>query len=473
MRARAEAMPAHRIDSPEVSAREFLVRLYEAALQRVDPNLLIPDALGRRGDALYVRSVSSARRREFVFVPTRLAVLSLGKAAASMAARADEILGDRVATGLVIVPSGTPALPLPARYRVIGASHPHPDERSLAAGQAALSLASSLGKDDLLLVLLSGGGSSLMAAPAEGLTLEDKARTIALLMVAGAPIKDVNLVRGALSRVKGGRLSEMAGAAGVVTLVLSDLGDDGWHLVASGPTLGLPPSPSEALEILSRYRLAPLVPSPVRSFLERPVPSRAARPVGQRFSVLLADIRSALEGAQQEALRLGAEVRLMPELLHGEARSAGHRLALAAASAGRLSRRQDHSPRRFVTLFGGETTVAVKGAGRGGRNRELALAAAYPIAGLTGACILCAGTDGIDHDPEAAGAFVDDTTVERAEQLGLDPARALVDNDTGPFFDKLGDAFSPGATGTNVGDVAFVLAPVEAHPAPREPADPE
>jgi glycerate 2-kinase len=471
-RAEAESMPAHRIDSPEGSAREFLVRLYEAALRRVDPNLLVPEALGRRGDALVVRSVSSARRREFVFVPSRLAILSLGKAAASMAACADEILGDRVATGIVIVPNGTPAVPLPTRYRVIEASHPQPDERSLFAGQVALSLASHLGKDDLLLVLLSGGGSSLMAAPADGLTLEDKARTIGLLMAAGAPIKDVNLVRGALSRVKGGRLSEAAGAADVVTLVLSDLGDEGWHLVASGPTLGLPPSPREAFEIFHRYRITPLVPPPVRSFLERPVPGRAPRPLGQRFSVLLADIRSALEGAQQEALRLGAEVRMMPELLSGEARSAGPRLALAAASAGRLSRRPEPSHRRLVTLFGGETTVGVKGPGRGGRNRELALAAAHQIAGLNGACILCAGTDGIDHEPDAAGAFVDDTTLERAEELGLDPARALLDNDTGPFFERLKDAFSPGATGTNVGDVAFVLAPVEPPGDPSEPTEP-
>lgn len=450
-------MPAHRLDAPGGGAREFLTRLYEAALKRVDPWHLVSEALGRRGSAVYVRSVSAARQREFVFAPRRLALLAVGKASCAMAARADEILGERVDSALVIAPFGVPSLPLPARYRRLEAMHPHPDESSVTAANAALTLAAGLDAGDLFLVLLSGGGSSLMAAPAGSLTIADKSRAVALLMAAGAPIQDVNLVRGALSRVKSGRLSSAAGAADVVTLVLSDLGDEGWHLVASGPTLGAPPARTAALDILNRYRLGPLIPIAVRDFLEeRPAPP--SLPVsGPRIGVLLGDIRSALEGAQLEARRLGADVRVVPELLNGEARAAGRRLGLAAASAGRLSRVKNSVRRPLVTIFGGETTVAVKGPGRGGRNRELALAAAYPIAGLSGATILCVGTDGVDHEPDAAGAFVDDTTLARAEAAGLDPARALLDNDTGPFFEKLGDSFSPGPTGTNVGDMAFVL----------------
>jgi glycerate-2-kinase len=276
-------------------------------------------------------------------------------------------------------------------------------------------------------------------------------------MAAGAPIADLNVVRGALSRVKGGRLAAAAGAADVLTLVLSDLGDDGWHLVASGPTLGVPPRPAEARAILDRYRLGPLVPAAVRAFLERPADTDSLPGAGPRWSVLLADVRTALEGARLEAHRLGFDARVVPDLLAGEARSAGRRLALAGASAGNLRRRSVAS-RRLVTIFGGETTVTVRGPGRGGRNRELALATAYAIAGIEGATVLCAGTDGVDHDASAAGAFVDGTTLPRAEALGLDPGRALLDNDTGPFFEALGDAFQPGATGTNVGDVAFVLA---------------
>jgi glycerate 2-kinase len=436
--------------------REFLTRLYRAAVAAVDPAALVSEALGRRGDGVYVRSVSSAARREFVFAPSRVVVLAVGKAAVPMTAAAGAALGRRLDEAFVVAPASASAEGLPPGARLLPASHPHPDAQSVAAGEAALSLAQRLRKGDLLLVLLSGGGSSLLAAPAGDLTLEDKARTAALLMAAGAPIADLNVVRGALSRIKGGRLAAAAGAADVMTLVLSDLGDDGWHLVASGPTLGVPPRPAEARAILERYRLGPLVPAGVRAFLERPG-SEEASGRGPRWSVLLADVRTALEGARLEAHRLGFEARVVPELLAGEARAAGRRLALAGASAGNLRRRSIAS-RRLVTILGGETTVTVRGHGRGGRNRELALATAYAIAGIDGATVLCAGTDGVDHETSAAGAFADGTTLARAEALGLDPGRALLDNDTGPFFEALGDAFQPGATGTNVGDVALVLA---------------
>jgi glycerate-2-kinase len=386
-----------------------------------------------------------------------MALLAVGKAAVPMARAAQEALGSRIDEALVAAPHYEEGASLPSSWRLVPAGHPIPDAGSLEAAEKALALAASLTADDLLLVLLSGGGSSLMAGPAEGLSLEEKSRAISLLSAAGAPIAEINAVRGALSRVKAGWLSAACGEAEVVTLVLSDLGDDGWHLVASGPTLGLPPSPANALAILERYRVTPLLPQAVRAVLARPAASHVPRPTGPRWSVLLADIRTALQGAHLAALRRGAEPRVIPELLSGEARSAARRLAIAGASAGHLWRRTGARP--LVTLFGGETTVTVKGPGRGGRNRELALATALRLAGAAGACALVAGTDGVDHEPDAAGAFVDGTTIDRAEALGLDPWKALRDNDTAPFFAALGDAFAPGPTGTNVGDVAFVLAP--------------
>jgi glycerate-2-kinase len=426
----------------------------------VEPGRLVRQALGRRGDALWVRSVSSAARREFVFVPTRVMVLAVGKAAVPMARAVHEALGSRVDAGLVIAPSNSLATGLPPSWRLVLSGHPQPDAGSLEAGSLALRLAASLGKDDLLLVLLSGGGSALMAAPAEGTTLEEKSRTVALLGAAGAPIVEINTVRGALSRVKAGWLSSAAAVADVVTLVLSDLGDEGWHHVASGPTLGLPSTGEAALTILERYRLTPLVPPSVRAVLSRAIPP-PPRPTGNRWSVLLADIRTAMEGARLTALRLGAEARVVPELLSGEARSAAGRLAVAAATAGPIWRRAAGARRPSVSIFGGETTVTVKGKGRGGRNRELALATAFPLAGVPGACALVAGTDGVDNEADAAGAFVDGSTLARAEARGLDPALALLQNDSGTFFALLGDDFAPGPTGTNVGDVAFVLSPGE------------
>ncbi|MFI5119828.1 MAG: glycerate kinase [Thermoanaerobaculia bacterium] len=443
-----------------MDAREILMRLYRAAVAAVDPAALVSESLGRRGAGVFVRSVSSRARREFVFAPSRVAVLAVGKAAVPMAAAAHSTLGTRIDDMLVVAPQDAPFRTLPPSTRTIGARHPLPDEGSLLAGETALSLARSLGKDDLLVVLLSGGGSSLLCAPAPGISLEDKVKTSALLLAAGAPIADVNAVRAALSRVKGGRLAAAAGAADVLTLVLSDLGDAGWHLVASGPTLGWPTRPFEARAILERFRIAPLVPPSVRAHLSYGHEPTPTRPGGPRWSVLLADVRTALEGARVEALRLGIEPRVVHELLSGEARVAGGRLAYAGATAGDLRRRRSAlAPRRHVTILGGETTVTVTGQGHGGRNREVALAAAREIVEAPGIAMLCAGTDGVDHEPDAAGAFVDGTTLARAEALGLDPGRALLDNDTGPFFQALGDAFSPGPTGTNVGDVAFVLGP--------------
>ena len=457
-----------------MDAREILTRLYRAAVAAVDPAALVGEALGRRGAGVFIRSVSARTRREFVFAPSRVAVLAVGKAAVPMAAAAHANLGSRIDDLLVVAPENAPFHDLPPSVRTIGARHPDPDESSLAAGEAALSLAAGLGKGDLFVVLLSGGGSSLLCAPAPGISLDDKSKASRLLLAAGTPIADVNAVRAALSRVKGGRLAAAAGAADVVTLVLSDLGDAGWHLVASGPTLGSPTRPADARAILDRYRIAPLVPASVRAHLSyghEPAPPRQG---GPRWSVLLADVRSALEGARVEALRLGIEPRVVPELLSGEARTAGKRLAFAGATAGDLRRRRfTFTPRRHVTILGGETTVTVKGRGHGGRNREVALSAAREIAEAQGVTMLCAGTDGIDNEPDAAGAFVDSATLARAEALGLDSTQALLDNDTGPFFHALGDAFVPGPTGTNVGDVAFVLGPPVAEddsPALPQPA---
>lgn len=439
--------------------RTFLRALYRAAVSAVEPGRLVAEALSRRGNAVVVRSVSDPGRREFVFVPRRVVLLSVGKAAVAMAGAAHRALGALVDESVVIAPAGVPEEALPHGCRYLPASHPVPDESSLAAGREALALASALRAEELLVVLLSGGGSSLMALPAEEIRLEEKARTVSLLSAAGAPIGDINLVRGALSRIKGGRLAAAARQADVVTLVLSDVGDAGWHLVASGPTLGVPPSRRDAVSVLETYRLLSLVPPSVRAYLLSSHPESGPRNGGQRWSVLLGDIRTALEGVRHEALRLGADVRVLPDLLAGEARSAARRLAVAGACAGNLVRRSGAAHRSLVTVFGGETTVTVKGHGRGGRNRELALAAAFHVDGVAGANLLVAGTDGVDNSPDAAGAFVDDTTLSRAAELGLDPSTALADNDSGPFFAALGDAFSPGPTGTNVGDVAFVLAP--------------
>jgi hydroxypyruvate reductase len=441
-----------------LNPKHFLSALYDAAVAAVDPERLVLEALGRRSGALVVRSLADPGRREFVFVPDRVVVLALGKAAVRMAHGASQALGSRVDAALVVAPPGSSRGNLPSGYRLLEAGHPLSDERSLAAGEACLSLASSLRSRDLILVLLSGGSSSLAAAVRPEIGLDDKVRTVSLLAAAGASLTEIHVVRGALSRLKAGRLAAASGAASVVTLVLSDAADDGWHLVGGGPTLGLPPVGREPLAILDRYRLVPLIPQSVRSTLAGPRAEAATPTSGNRWSVLLGDIRTAMAGARQEAARLGADVRVVPELLGGEARAAAGRLAVAAASAGTLHRRRA-GRKAAVTVFGGETTVTVKGSGTGGRCRELALAAALAIGESGSGHLLVAGTDGVDNLPDAAGAFVEPETLARARRHGLDPRAALDANDSGTFFEALGDSFAPGSTGTHVGDLAFVLRP--------------
>ncbi len=443
-----------------MNPKHFLAALYDAAVAAVDPERLVQEALGRRTGALVVRSVADPGRREFVFVPDRLVVLALGKAAVPMALGASRALGTRVDAALVVAPEGSARGNLPQGYRLLEAGHPLSDGRSLEAGEACLSLASSLRSRDLFLVLLSGGGSSLAAAVQPEVGLDDKVRTVSLLAAADASLAEIHVVRGALSRLKAGRLAAAAGSASVVTLVLSDAADGGWHLVAGGPTLGLPALGREPLAILDRYRLVPLLPQSVRTFLAAPGGDLPVASPGNRWSVLLGDIRTAMNGARQEAVRLGAEVRIVPELLGGEARTAASRLAVAAASAGPLHRKGG-GRKPFVTVFGGETTVTVKGHGSGGRCRELALATALAMGDAGSGHILVAGTDGVDHLPDAAGAFVEAGTLARARWLGLDPRAALDANDSGSFFAALGDTFSPGPTGTHVGEVAFVLRPAD------------
>lgn len=443
-----------------MNPKHFLAALYNAAIAAVDPERLVLEALGRRAGALVVRSLAGPGRREFVFVPDRLVVLALGKAAVPMALGASQVLGTRIDAALVVAPEGSPHGSLPPGYRFLESGHPLSDGRSLVAGEECLSLACSLTSRDLFLVLLSGGGSSLAAAVAPEIGLDDKVRTVSLLAAAGATLAEIHVVWGALSRLKAGQLAAAAGPASVVTLVLSDTADDGWHLVGGGPTLGFPALGREPLAILDRYRLVPLVPQSVRSSLAaRSTGARRPSP-GNRWGVLLADVRTAMNGARQEALRLGAEVRVVPELLGGEARAAASRLAVAAASAGPLHR-TGGGRKPAVTVFGGETTVTVKGLGSGGRCRELALATALAMGDAGSGHLLVAGTDGVDHLPDAAGAYVDPGTISRALRHGLDPRAALDANDSGSFFEALGDTFAPGPTGTHVGDIAFVLKPGE------------
>jgi glycerate-2-kinase len=380
-------------------------------------------------------------------------VVGAGKAAAHMARGAEAALGANRLTGLVIVPPGCSA-PL-ASVRVAIGSHPLPDERSLRATVDLCQVVDRQPAAAPLLCLVSGGASSLLVQPQPPLSLADKMAVNRLLLECGAEIAEINTVRKHLSTVKGGGLARRAGGRPILTLALSDVIGDQPSIIGSGPAVPDPTTYAEALAVLEHYSLAAHVPPAVRELLVRGVrgelvetlkPESAA--AHHLSAAVVGSNRTALAGAAIEARRLGYEPLIDPEPLVGDSATA------ARAWAARLRR----LPRaaRWCAIAGGETTVVVRGGGRGGRNQEFALGLAQALAGES-IVALSAGSDGIDGPTDAAGAFVDGVSGQRAAALGLDVAAALADNDSYPFFDRLDDLLRCGPTGTNVMDVKVAV----------------
>ena len=346
---------------------------------------------------------------------------------------------------------------IPERFQWFDAAHPSPDALSEAAGRRALALASETQERATLLVLLSGGASSMLAVPANGLSLHDKMVSARAVMNAGAAIAELNCVRKHLSAIKGGRLA--AAAAGrTVTLAISDVHGpvaDDPAVIGSGPTVGDPTTYADALEIVRQTGVRGVVPANVIAHLER-ADDESPKPGDERlrdgYYEVIGNRQLAMDGARRQATALGYSVHVIADATSGEARNAGHGFASAA-----LALRKEQ---RTCVIASGETTVRVRGSGRGGRNQEFALGALPSIANVAGGLtvvVASAGTDGIDGPTDAAGAVVDTTTPARADRRGLQAEAALRENGAYDFFEPLGDLIMWGPTGTNVGDLHVVL----------------
>lgn len=439
--------------------KDLLLRSFRAAVEAVDPARLVASALRVEGDAVALDApgvgasipLSSMRKVHLV---------GAGKAGRSMGEAALAALGKRVTDGVIAVPRGAEGASGPVRFAAAG--HPVPDIGSFAAAREILSILERAGKGDLVIALLSGGGSAMLSAPAAGITAEEKAETSRLLLRAGADIASFNTVRKHLSEVKGGLLARAARPATVWTLLLSDVPGDDPSVIASGPFSPDPTTYADAIGVLERYGIYYAVPATVRRRLaegadgilpETPKPDDPAL-LGTTAAIVGTN-RTAMDAAALRMAReLGADptaIVLLPGFLRGEARDC------ARSFCGRLRKAAESlSPGRAVVMIaGGETTVNVRGGGKGGRNQEFALAAAVELAGDGTMAVLAAGTDGIDGPTDAAGAYADGTTVARASALGLDIGAHLENNDAYPFFRALGDPIVTGPTGTNVADLAI------------------
>ena len=413
--------------------KRFLVSLFEAAVKAADPELVIRNHLPERPKG-------------------RTIVIGAGKGSAQMAA-AYEKAWDGPLEGVVVTRYGygTPC----QRIEIIEAAHPVPDEAGLVASRRLFDAVSNLTDDDLVVALISGGGSALLPAPPEGMTLADEIAVNRALLASGAPISAMNALRKHLSTIKGGRLAKAAFPARVFSLIVSDIPGDDPAFVASGPTVPDKTSRQEALDIIARYRLD--LPEAALAHI-RSERADAPRPDEACFARnevrVIASAAVSLEAAVREAQRQGVEAVILSDAIEGEAREVAH---VHAAIAREVAKRNRPFRKPVVILSGGETTVTLKGKGRGGRNSEFLLSFALDIDGLHGIHALAADTDGIDGSQDNAGAFADGATRLRLRQAGLDGAALLAKNDAWTAFHVLDDLFVPGPTGTNVNDFRAIL----------------
>jgi len=419
---------------------------FEAAVDSVRPENLVPAQIGRSGMTVLVGGEPLPE------TSGRHVVMAIGKAAAGLTAAwlatapgwANEIL--------VLTPHGAPVpVEVETRATILRGAHPYPDATGEASTRRLLEISAGLGEDDVLVVLLSGGGSALMAAPEEGLELDDVHATTKALLEAGAAINDVNTVRRQLLAAAGGGLARAAHPALVRTLILSDVLGDPLADIASGPTVPATTSAGDALAVLDRFGLRETVPEAVIEYLNaaagRIIDDSAWAAIASTY--VIGNNQTAADAAAAELATRDYDVEVVAHYLEGEASDRGRELGIAGRT------RESRAPTGVVV--GGETTVTVRGGGRGGRNQELALAAAIEIDGAEKVVVLAGGTDGIDGLSDNAGAIVDSTTMERLRRAGIDPAGSLADNDSATAIEAVGDSIRTGPTGTNVCDVTLVL----------------
>ncbi len=430
--------------------------ILDAALEAVEPAQALKNALSLEGDVLRAGGFSLELDKY-----SRIIAVGAGKAGAPMAAALEEVLGDRLQAGRVVVKDGHGG---PTRLISIDeASHPVPDQRGVEAGKRIAELVRrNAGPQTLVCCLLSGGGSALLVAPAPGLTLAHKQETTRLLLACGAEIGEINAIRKHLSSLKGGNLARLAHPSPVLSLIISDVVGDRLDVIASGPTVGDASTWAECQEILRRYHIEQEVPEPVRQRIaaglrgETPdTPKPGDTELAGVHNLIIASNRQALDQAAAKARDLGYTPLILSSTIEGETKDIAR---MHVALAREVMESGHPLPRPCCLISGGETTVTLgPDAGKGGRNQEFALAAALDLEGLEGVLALSAGTDGTDGPTDAAGALSDGRSVARAREKGLDPRGFLERHDAYHFFQELGDLVITGPTRTNVMDIRLML----------------
>jgi glycerate 2-kinase len=416
--------------------RKAALQIFKAALDAAEPQSAVLRHLRYDG-----RTLIAGRQRYSLLGDGRVYVVGAGKASAAMASALERLLGRRITDGLVTVPDQVTARV--RRIRLQHASHPLPDARGVEGAAAIGAMVAAARAEDLVIAVISGGASALLPAPVPGLTLAAKQAITSALLRAGATIHELNTVRKHMSLLKGGQLAALAAPARVLALILSDVIGDDLDVIGSGPTVADRTTVGDARAVLMRYGVA-----------ESAGVLRESAKASQAQNVIVGSNRQAIAAAAKKARELGYRPLVLSTTIDGETREIAKMHAAIAreiATTGRPAR----AP--VCILSGGETTVAVRGVGMGGRNQEFVLAAAIALEGVENFVVFSAGTDGLDGPTDAAGAIADATTLRRAREKGLD-ARAMLDNnDSYRFFGPVDGLIKTGPTGTNVMDVRMLL----------------
>ncbi len=390
----------------------------------------------------------------------RLIVIGFGKAACPMAKAMEDSSLNLIGAGIVITKYNHCNKYNLEKIKVFEAAHPVPDENGLKGTDAIIRLLKSADEYTLVVCLISGGGSALLISPYEGVGLDDKQKITELLLKAGANIQELNTVRKHISRVKGGRLAEIAYPAKVFSLILSDVIGDRLDVIASGPTSPDITTYNDALKVLEKYGLMDRCPHGILDVLYSgtngliPETPKEGNKIFERVeNIIIGSNRTALAAAKKKAEELGFDAEIVSAEIIGEAKEIGKWLAQEAIE----TKNTKKSNRSICLISGGETTVTVTGSGLGGRNMELALSFAIEVDGIDGITLLSAGTDGTDGPTDAAGAIVDGQTIAKAEAININPDDYLRNNDSYNFFNKIDNLFITGPTGTNVMDIQIVI----------------
>jgi len=433
----------------EEGPRIILREIFNKALLAVDPY----KAVASYSDTIR-RAYKSGDFR-------RLVLIGFGKAASLMSKAIEDNLGDLLAGGIIITKYGHSARgDRNSKIIAYEAGHPLPDENGQKAAREIVRVLNEADKSTLVICLISGGGSALLVAPYRDITLADKQEVTGMLLQAGADICELNTVRKHISAVKGGRLAETAQPATIISLILSDVMGDRLDMIASGPTAPDKTTYKDAHNVFRKYKLEGRLPSSVAEMIGNgirglvPETPKDGDPVFQRVrNIIVGSNKMATDAARNAAELRGYRTTVISTELCGEASIVAGELARKAIDSKKALAPGD----KACLIAGGETTVKVRGNGKGGRNTELALVFGMEIKGLPGITFLSAGTDGTDGPTDAAGAFVDGQTVAKAAGAGIDAGEYLKNNDSYTFFSRTGDLFITGPTGTNVMDIQIIL----------------